>query len=86
MVVVNFDITFVMNCTVSKHLVPEKSSLPIIFKPEYAISLRKLVILIVITNVFHFVSRRKDEVCFDYFFVISQIDEKNNKYHCVVVP
>ena len=85
MVVVNFDITFVMNCTVSKHLVPEKSSLLIIFKRD-AITLRKLVILIVITNVFHFVSRRKDEVCFDYFFVISQIDEKNNKYHCVVVP
>ena len=83
MVVVNFDITFVMNCTVSKHLVPEKSSLLIIFKRE---TLRKLVILMVITNVFHFVSRRKDEVCFDYFFVISQIDEKNNKYHCVVVP
>ena len=83
MVVVNFDITFVMNCTVSKHLVPEKSSLLIIFKRE---TLRKLVILIVMTNVFHFVSRRKDEVCFDYFFVISQIDEKNNKYHCVVVP
>ena len=83
MVVVNFDITFVMNCTVSKHLVPKKSSLLIIFKRE---TLRKLVSLIVITNVFHFVSRRKDEVRFDYFFVISQIDEKNNKYHCFVVP
>jgi len=34
MVVVNFDITFVMNCTVSKHLVPEKSALLIIFKRE----------------------------------------------------